>query len=223
MRESPLVPELENNPFKKFFGRHWELVAAVTSGFVGALALGTSTYNVYLQRQQVRASVWPHVTMDSSSSDDGAVSIVIRNRGVGPAQIERVRVTVDGKRADDWMGALKMLLHKDTLPFIPDPSSLREEVLTPGMEVALVKVPTQRDSLEIMRATEHTPFAIEVCYCSTLDECWIVGLGEGTTAVSSCPPDAKPFVDMTDETKRWVHEYWRKKESENDGGTHDGG
>ena len=58
-------------------GKYRDLLAAVASGFVGALALATSTYNVYLQRQQVKASVWPHVTMDTASTDEGAFSIVI--------------------------------------------------------------------------------------------------------------------------------------------------
>jgi hypothetical protein len=220
MRHSPIVPEPENHPLKKFFGRHWELFAAMTSGLVGALALGTSTYNVYLQRQQVRASVWPHVTMDTAFADDGAVSIMIRNRGVGPARLERVRVTVDGKLAEDWVDAMKLLLHKDAPPFIPDSASLREEVLTPGMELALVKIPTRIETQEIMRATESTPLAIEVCYCSTLDECWVVAFGEGTKSVSSCPPDPKPFVDMTYKTKTWIHEHlWEKG---GDGGASEG-
>jgi hypothetical protein len=212
------VPEPDSHPFKKFFGRHWELFAALTSGLVGALALGTSTYNVYLQRQQVRASVWPHVTMDTSSGDDGAVSLMLRNRGVGPAQIERVRVTVGGKRAEDWTGALKMLLREDPLPFIPDCASLYEEVLTPGMELALLKIPSAGESLKAMRATEKTELSIEVCYCSTLDDCWVVGMATGTRAVSNCAPDPKPFVHMTDETKLAIHEYWAKKERESDGG-----
>jgi hypothetical protein len=91
------------------------------------------------------------------------------------------------------------------------------------MELALVKLPTARDSLEMMRATERTPFSVEVCYCSTLDDCWTIGMGKGTTAVSNCAPDPKPFVDMTDETRQWIHEYWRKKQSEGDAGAGDGG
>jgi hypothetical protein len=207
----------ENHPLKKFFGRHWELFAALTSGLVGALALGTSTYNVYLQRQQVRAAVWPHVTMDTAFTDEGALSIVLRNRGVGPARLERFRVTVDHKPAEDWADALKMLLHKDTLPYIPDAAELREEVLTPGMELALLKIPTLKDSQDILQASARVSMA--VCYCSTLDDCWTLTMGEGTKEVSGCPADPQPFVGQSEKTKEWIHEYWRKKAPEMDAGS----
>jgi hypothetical protein len=199
--------------------KYRDLLAAAASGFVGALALATSTYNVYLQRQQVKASVWPHVTLDTAEADDGAFSIMIRNRGAGPARLERVRVTVGGKPAEDWVDAMKMLLHKDEPPFIPGTASLDEEVLTPGMELALVKLPTRKDTQDVMRASESNPLEIEVCYCSTLDDCWKVVFGEGTKPIASCPPDPKPFVDMSWKTKKWIHEHlWEK---EGDGGKSD--
>lgn len=188
-------------------GRHRDLLAALASGFVGALALGTSTYNVYLQRQQVRASVWPHVTMSSAFTDDGALSFVLRNRGVGPAQLKRFRVTVDGKPAEDWADMLKMLLRKDTLTYIPDTTELHEEVLTPGMELPLLKIPTFKDSQDIMQEAGSGRFSIEVCYCSTLDDCWALG-GEGTKEVRGCPEDPRPFVAQSEKTGKWIHEYW---------------
>jgi hypothetical protein len=40
---------------------HSDRIAALTSGFVAVLALVVSTYNVYLQRQQIRAQVWPRL------------------------------------------------------------------------------------------------------------------------------------------------------------------
>jgi hypothetical protein len=82
--------------------RHRELLAALVSGFVGAVALATSTYTVYLQRQQVRAQVWPYLVMGADWGHDGLVLDVV-NRGVGPAAVKRVRVTVDGKPMEDWV------------------------------------------------------------------------------------------------------------------------
>ena len=81
---------------------------AVIATLVGACALFLSGYTAYMQRQQVRAAVWPILQFDSSNEPD--IHFTLANKGVGPAIIRHVVVTVDGQRVVNWHDALQKLL-----------------------------------------------------------------------------------------------------------------
>src|SRR3954467_8259149 len=86
--------------------RNWDGVAAVIAAFVGLLALCVSGYTAYLQRQQVRAQVWPYLESGISSSKR---SVTLFNKGVGPAIIGSVHVLVDGKPQRNWPAVFRAL------------------------------------------------------------------------------------------------------------------
>ena len=81
---------------------------AVIATFVGVCALCVSGYTAYMQRQQVRAAVWPILEFDSSNGPD--IHFTLSNKGVGPAIIRNVVVTVDGQPVINWTVALEKLL-----------------------------------------------------------------------------------------------------------------
>jgi hypothetical protein len=54
----------------------------VIATVVGLLALCVSGYTAYMQRQQVRAAVWPILQFDSSN---GPIQFTLANKGLGPA------------------------------------------------------------------------------------------------------------------------------------------
>jgi hypothetical protein len=66
---------------------------AIIATFVGFLALCVSDYTAYVERQQVRAAVWPILEFDSSNAPD--IHFTLANKGVGPAIIRHVIVKVD--------------------------------------------------------------------------------------------------------------------------------
>ncbi len=203
MSDHPDPPPHSRRPVPFPLARHRDLLAAIASGFVGALALATSTYNVYLQRQQVRAQVWPHVLVRTDFSN-ALFTITLINRGVGPAEVGRVRVTVDGKRADDWFGAEKMILRRpDFDVWSAGVEPVEGQVLSPGEELLTLKVGNARDAREMFANMDR--LSTEVCYCSTLGECWIYSEKSAldpstTTSVASCPPDPVPFRAATHDT-----------------------
>ena len=202
-----------------------DLLAAVASGFVGALALATSTYNVYLQRQQVSASVLPHLVLGPDFSDDG-FSLNVANRGVGPAEVRRVRVTVDGKPARDWVDAVGKLLGREDISF-PAISTLEGEEMSPGLEIAPIKVRNMDDSREII--AQRRRLAVEICYCSTLGDCWVLNTKtpfepSTTQPVNDCVPDAKPFQSVQPATMDTLMDALGRKAARSaDGGRGDGG
>ncbi|HEY2028870.1 MAG TPA: hypothetical protein VGH20_06645 [Myxococcales bacterium] len=183
-------------PHPGWFARHRDLLAASVSGLVGALALGTSTYNVYLQRQQVRAQVWPRLNLDTDWTDD-VVTLQVQNRGVGPAQVKRVRVWVDGQPQVDWVAAIGALLklRRFTMPAI---NEVENEVMSPGQQIAPIKL-SGAQAIELLRQRRRLGF--EACYCSSLDDCWELRVPDlaqtsTTVAVKDCAPDARPFRSL---------------------------
>src|SRR5262249_40176541 len=83
--------------------RYEVLIATI----VGFLALCVSGYTAYMQRQQVRAAVWPILEFDSSN---GPIQFVLANKGVGPAIIKHVIVKVDDQPVKNWYEALEKIL-----------------------------------------------------------------------------------------------------------------
>ena len=68
--------------------RNWDAVTALIAVMIGVLALLVSGYTAYIQRQQVRAEVWPNLLIGFYDPDQ---SIGVQNKGVGPAIVSSVR------------------------------------------------------------------------------------------------------------------------------------
>src|SRR5437660_7763400 len=81
---------------------------AVIATLVGFLALCVSGYTAYMQRQQVRAAVWPILEFYSSNAPD--IHFTLANKGVGPAIIRHVMVKVDGQPVKTWWKVLEIWL-----------------------------------------------------------------------------------------------------------------
>ncbi len=61
-------------------GKDWDALAAVIATFIGILALAVAGYTSYLQRQQLRAQVWPRVQMGASNIE---MKLIVENRVPG--------------------------------------------------------------------------------------------------------------------------------------------
>src|SRR5437868_10482640 len=81
---------------------------ALIATFVGVCALCVSGYTAYMQRQQVRAMVWPILEFDSSN--DPNIHLTLSNKGVGPAIIRHVVVKVDGDLVTNWIEVMEKLI-----------------------------------------------------------------------------------------------------------------
>ena len=65
-----------------------------------------SGYTAFIQRQQVRAQVWPYLILTNYDTER---SLNVFNKGVGPAIVRTARVRVDGKAQPDWNHVLDAL------------------------------------------------------------------------------------------------------------------
>jgi hypothetical protein len=185
-----------DHPKRPSRARHRDLIAALASGFVGAVALATSTYNVYLQRQQVRAQVWPRVVLKTAYSKEKGFSSVVANRGVGPAEIKRVGVRIDGKLAEDWYGVESTFLHRPDFS-ATEISPIEDEVVSPGLEITWFHIQDPVEGREFLTAIEGGAHGIDIdiCYCSTLGDCWTLDSSEPIKG--NCVPDPHPFHSIS--------------------------
>lgn len=147
----------------------WNAVAAVIAALIGLIALVVSGYTAVLQREQVRAEVWPYLQSTITIDQDG-LAIGIENKGVGPALVGGLRVYVDGQPQRGWpevFDALGLSELRDTRA-----STVNGVVIASGEKIKPIAL---TDEVEFQRLlTQYTRLALALCYCSTLGDCWLV-------------------------------------------------
>jgi hypothetical protein len=169
--------------------RSWDGYAAVIATFIGLLALLISGYTAYVQRQQLRAQIWPHLEIMTSNVPP-AIGVHIVNGGTGPARVTAVRVTVDGKPVTSWADAQKAM-GADRGGVIT--SQLSGTVVPAGKDATILQPRDEAASArfnQLFLSGKH-PVDMTICYCSVLDECWVTTSGSAPDAVPD--PDACPI------------------------------
>jgi hypothetical protein len=184
MPESPPnLDEARNAAAKR--GIRWDALAAIIASFVGLLALVVAGYTAYIERQQVRAQVWPYLSVAESDilpreighvvinkegefeSHGGFLSV--QNYGVGPAIVQSVEVEVDGKPQPDWDHVMKALGLHDIPHF---QSSVNHAVLPAGKRVNFLVIHGKAAWVSF-RQGYFRKLSIRVCYASTLGDYWM--------------------------------------------------
>ncbi|HJR11986.1 MAG TPA: hypothetical protein VJ823_11325 [Rhodanobacteraceae bacterium] len=175
----------------------WDAMAAIIASLVGFLALLVAGYTAYIERyiaeiqtKQVQAQVWPWLV---AGNNDNELSVEVLNKGVGPAIVRSAQVFVDGKPQPDWQHVLKAL---GTVPHQYSQATLNPNVLTPDEKVPVIQF-ADKDDYKRFRAAAVTHLTlVDICYCSTLGECWmysdkhVVGyksLAQLVTPADQCP------------------------------------
>jgi hypothetical protein len=170
--------------------RNWDALAAVIASLIGLLALAVSGYTAYVQREQLRAQVWPRLQLTSSNVDPGWH---VTNQGTGPARVTAMRVEVDGVPVTTWDDVWKAAGYPRREGGVT--SWISHAVIPAGKDIAIVRP----DDLERNRGAFNSLLPggkhwlhITLCYCSVLDDCWATGanlLWESIVpgAADSCP------------------------------------
>jgi hypothetical protein len=169
---------------------------AVIATLVGFCALCVSGYTAYVQRQQVRAAVWPILEFGSANAPE--IHFTLANKGVGPAIIRNVVVKVDGQPVRNWYEVLDRLIgpgehggsenDMSGIVFAPGESIT---VFTPFDPAGKPVVFDKSNPLWAKLNTDRNRVTVEICYSSTLGECWMLRAGgpnpSTTTEIRRCP------------------------------------
>ena len=153
-------------------------ISSIVALAVSVLALATGAYQTRLMQVQARASVWPSVAIGASyfgSGDNAGFTWFIDNNGVGPARIQTVSVSFDGKPKRNWSEvfvALSMDPNEKENTVI---YNIGGKVLPPNVNretaIQAIKVVKPEVAKRFFEAMDR--FAISICYCSVYDECWL--------------------------------------------------
>jgi hypothetical protein len=176
---------------------------AVIATFVGVCALCVSGYTAYMQRQQVRAAVWPILEFDSSNGPD--IHFTLANKGVGPAIVRHVIVRVDGQPVKNWYEVFDKFLGPGEHP--GSESDISGHVFSAGESMTVFTphdangnpiVFDKSNPVWVKLNKDRARVTVEICYSSTLGECWTLrggGMTPSTTvATRRCPtPSADTF------------------------------
>jgi hypothetical protein len=174
----------------------------VIATLVGLCALCVSAYTAYVQRQQVRAAVWPILEFDSGN---GPIHFILANKGVGPAIIRHVIVRVDGEPVRNWKEALGKILGPGE--HLGSESDMSGHVFAAGESITVFTPGDSENNplnfdksnpLWVKLNKDRLRVTAEICYCSTLDECWTLHAGGLTPSTTNetrrCPaPSAISF------------------------------
>jgi len=175
-------------------GRDWNAVAAIIAALIGLLALAVSGYTAWLQRQQVRAEVWPYLQPGISPTQR---TMSLSNKGVGPASVRRVKVFVDGRPQRGWPAVFDALGLHD-LRMTPA-STINGIVISP--DESIQQVGFEDDATFARFYAQYPRIQLMLCYCSALNECWVyderkTAAAARRRAVAACPAtDADEFID----------------------------
>ena len=162
-----------------------ELLLAAAATFLSLCALVVSLLQTRIAREQQHASVWPFLRLGGQRLDR-AFTLILENRGVGPALIRRVEVVLRGRPQTGHVEAIKGELQGYEGPKFY--SVLRiGDVIKAGEEIRLFHVDQDDRRADHLQGLIHRgEFVMRVSYADVYGNCWIAGR-DGVQPLSRCP------------------------------------
>lgn len=170
------------------------LLISIVSIFVAVSANRT-------QERMLAASVWPSLlygTSDAGTDGRPQISLDLLNRGVGPARVRWAEVRYDGTPVRGSRSLLSRccgLANEDDAPAVFT-TGIQRRVMGPGEWIQLMRVAKPEAPSPVYEALSRGRGKIELrlCYCSVLDDCWLLDSrsDDDPEPVKRCP--AAPAV-----------------------------
>ncbi len=175
----------------------WQTVLSVVGVVIAVLALYAALTESAAVRQQTAAAVWPFVQLmieDYDTGDAAGFSFAFSNVGVGPARMQDVRVSVDGKAIRNWI-ELVASVDGDAGAAV-NRNFISDRVLRPDETVVVFSTMDADLARKLVGAIRKPRGVLTFCYCSIFDQCWLADSRKDLQApelVETCP-------DFGDET-----------------------
>ena len=175
-------------------GRGLELLIALGVLAISLVSLFVAVSANRTQERMLAASVWPTLQFGTSNvAPDGTPQITfdLLNRGVGPARLRWSELTYDGTPQRTLGGFLAQCCAvADAEGRVGYSSGLRRRVLGAGEWIQVVRIPREGVPEALWQALDAARHAVRLraCYCSVLDDCWILdSRADEPTPVEHCP------------------------------------
>jgi hypothetical protein len=190
--------------FLRHLAGHGEAYTAFLSLIVSVVAIWLGIRSDSRSQLHDRLSVWPVVqkSIQMDKEDPERLSIVLANKGMGPARLVTIRLFVDGyegeqdPETDHWFEKLYKLGATGTFKMRAE--AVDDYVLAPNDELRPIgfqpNEPGQSLRSPDRNAIRHllSKVHVDYCYCSIYDECWRVEELK-RVGVPSCEPFLSKF------------------------------
>jgi len=147
-----------------------EYIVAATALVVSLSTLGVYIYQAKVMREQQHISVWP--CMEWNITNAGEFHISAQNKGVGPAIVRKVELSLDGRPLKNNRELITAVLGPDwTLGFFN--SSLEGRVLIPGEMIMPFRIPDPSEAKAFDEKLRGHTLGLRITYCSVYGDCWV--------------------------------------------------
>jgi hypothetical protein len=198
-----VTPEIETGSEIHRTAHRWiDISVALCALVVSITSLGIAVHHGRTMTRLVAANSWPILEFTSGRRDpqgQDIISLSVSNKGVGPAKVETVEVSWEGRPLRTNRELLEACCDLPrTAPALPQmqSNSLQGTMLRPGEVRSFLVVPRMPESeavwARLLRA--RADISVRACYCSVFDECWVSDLQ--TLHPESVKRCAAPKVDF---------------------------
>jgi len=180
-------------PVRRLFnGRGLDLMIALGVLAISLISLFVAVSSNRTQERMLAASVWPSLQFGTSNvGTDGAPQLTfdLLNRGVGPARMRWSELSLAGKPVQT-LNEFLLLCCDEKDGSLGYSSGLHRRVLGSDEWIHVVRIPREGLSEALWQKLDEKrqQVRLRACYCSVLDDCWLLDSDAGEpTAVATCP------------------------------------
>ncbi len=156
---------------------------------------------------QTKANAWPCLLIAKNELGSHTINkietynFIVENKGTGPAIIEGVRVSYNGKVAKSWNNLLQLMQTPDSISRSRTISQISKVVISANEEVKMIDYSYNYELINWMMK-HGNDILIEIYYKSVFDEIWMIErrLNNGATSypkkVKECIiPEGELFIN----------------------------
>jgi hypothetical protein len=193
------MPDLPEKPHRTGF--LWlDLVVGVSAILISIASLWVALRGDATQERLLAASVWPYLEYGTSNLNDAKkpdITLTITNAGVGPARVRWLTVYYEGRPVASAQALLRACCpgHAAALLKAGITSAVDRTVIVPHDSTNFLEIVGSSDLGGGFKELDHNRFrvAVRVCYCSVLDDCWLMDSRQDEPRVdNNCPHNPGP-------------------------------
>lgn len=187
-------------------GNKVEFLVAICALLTSAMAVYMAWDQGSVMRAQQHGSVYPVLQVDGFVDDSGrntSIGINLSNSGVGPALIESVEFFVNDERTERFDDYLNTLPTGYNVSY----SAISGRALAPGATVTAISINWPNNvfdrSVIAKIQADSDDWALEICYCSVFDRCWMTSeIGQSRAEpVKRCKPSDNDIFETLGEPR----------------------
>ena len=193
-RNETIAPETDK-PARRD-SRLFEFVIGAGVLLISLISLFVAVSANRTQERMLAASVWPSLNFGTSDvSPEGVpqITLDLLNRGTGPARVRWAEVLYDGTPVRDSRSLLSRCCGQapessDDYQIVT--SGIQHRVLGANEWITLLRMPQSDPATPLWETLkrERHKVRLRACYCSVLDDCWLLDSDRADPeAVRQCP------------------------------------